>query len=75
MDIEGAERCAIQGAVNTIRTQMPILIISIYHSIEDFFEIKPMIEKITDKYVFHIFRPVLEHSFLEETVLICEPML
>lgn len=73
MDIEGAERLALRGAVNTIQMQMPILLISIYHSIEDFFEIKPMIEAMTDKYMYHIFRPVLRYSFLEETLLICEP--
>ena len=45
VDIEGGEQLLLRGAVETIRTQHPILLISIYHSANDFFEIKPMIEK------------------------------
>ena len=50
VDIEGGEQLLLKGAVETIRTQHPILLISIYHSANDFFEIKPMIEKMCDKY-------------------------
>lgn len=71
-DVEGAEKLLIEGARNTIEKQHPTLIISIYHSIDDFFTIKPLIESIYDGYDMRIFRPVLEHSFLEETLLICE---
>lgn len=71
-DVEGAEKQLIQGARNTIKKQHPTLIISIYHSIDDFFTIKPLIESIYKGYNMRIFRPVLQHSFLEETLLICE---
>ena len=54
VDIEGGEQLLLKGAVETIRTQHPILLISIYHSANDFFEIKPMIEKMCDKYTFRI---------------------
>lgn len=74
VDIEGAEKALIRGAVHTIRTQHPTLIISIYHSIDDFFDIKPMIEEIYSGYSFQIFRPVLEYTFMEETLLICEDL-
>lgn len=43
-DIEGAEWAAVRGAEKTIRRDRPILLISIYHRPEDFFEIKPLIE-------------------------------
>lgn len=71
-DIEGGERGLLEGAKKTIQEQHPSLIISIYHSIDDFFDIKPMIEEICSEYSFKVFRPVLEYTFLEETVLICE---
>lgn len=71
-DVEGAEKKLIEGARNTIAKQHPTLIISIYHSIDDFFTVKPLIESIYNGYNMRIFRPVLQHSFLEETLLICE---
>lgn len=43
-DIEGAEWAAVRGAEKIIRRDCPILLISIYHRPEDFFEIKPLIE-------------------------------
>ena len=57
VDIEGGEQLLLRGAVETIRTQHPILLISIYHSANDFFEIKPMIEKMCGKYTFRIVKP------------------
>ncbi len=48
MDIEGAEYAAIKGALETIKKHEPVLLISIYHTPIDFFEIKPLIEKIVD---------------------------
>ena len=39
MDIEGAERYALQGASNIIENQHPKMAISIYHSLEDFIQI------------------------------------
>ena len=53
-DIEGAEWGFLQGAINTIKTQRPTLIISIYHNYNDFFKIKPFIESLNLGYKFSI---------------------
>jgi len=71
VDIEGGEQLLLKGAVETIRTQHPILLISIYHSANDFFEIKPMIEKICDKYTFRIIKPA-NSAIALETILLAE---
>ena len=69
VDIEGGEQLLLKGAVETIRTQHPILLISIYHSANDFFEIKPMIEKMCDKYTFRIIKPA-NSAIVIETILL-----
>ena len=71
LDIEGGEQLLLKGAVETIRTQHPILLISIYHSANDFFEIKPMIEKMCDKYTFRIIKPA-NSAIVIETILLAE---
>ena len=71
VDIEGGEQLLLKGAVETIRTQHPILLISIYHSANDFFEIKPMIEKMCDKYTFRIIKPA-NSAIVIETILLAE---
>ena len=54
VDIEGEESNAIAGAINTIKTHKPVLLISIYHNPKDFFEIKPLLEKLVPEYKFII---------------------
>ena len=71
VDIEGGEQLLLRGAVETIRTQHPILLISIYHSANYFFEIKPMIEKMCDKYTFRIVKPA-NPAIALETILLAE---
>lgn len=71
VDIEGGEQLLLKGAVETIRTQHPILLISIYHSANDFFEIKPMIKKMCDKYTFRIIKPA-NSAIVIETILLAE---
>ena len=70
-DLEGFEQNFLKGAVNTIKNQKPILIISIYHNYSDFFDIKPMIESWNLGYKFKIGKPS-QATAIVETVLIAE---
>lgn len=72
MDIEGFEYYAVQGAIKTIKKHHPILLISIYHSGKDFFEIKPLLEKVGG-YKFMI-RKLNPHHFFFDTMLIGIPV-
>lgn len=74
-DVEGAEQKLLRGGVNTIITQRPVLLISIYHNIDDFFEIKPWLQNMNLGYSFKIIRPILNYSFFNETMLLAEPKL
>lgn len=73
MDIEGAAKLAILGALNTIKIHRPILVISIYHTPEEFFEIKPLIEKLELNYKFMIKNLNPIDYFEHETILLCLP--
>jgi FkbM family methyltransferase len=66
MDIEGAERAALNGAMATIRKYKPKLAISIYHSLDDLTYIPRLIKSIEPGY-----RLFLDHHTIheEETVL------
>ncbi|MCK9313900.1 MAG: FkbM family methyltransferase, partial [Methanocorpusculum sp.] len=70
-DLEGAEMDFLKGALKTIKRCKPILLISIYHTIDDFLDIKPMIENLDLGYKFTIFKPI-DNSIMIETVLIAE---
>jgi FkbM family methyltransferase len=70
-DVEGFETQLLQGAYNTIKKCLPVLIISIYHSGHDFFNIKPMIESWNLGYSFQVYKP-RDDRIRTETVLICE---
>ncbi|MBD5160646.1 MAG: FkbM family methyltransferase [Oscillibacter sp.] len=70
-DIEGAESLMLQGAVETIKTQKPALLINIYHNANDFFKIKPWLEALDLGYKFKIRHPV-GGTVMTETILIAE---
>lgn len=70
-DVEGAEQMLLRGAINTIKTQRPALLISIYHNADDFFHIKPMLENLNLGYRFKVRHPICG-SVLTETLLIAE---
>ena len=70
-DVEGFEQPLLRGALKTIQTQRPALLISIYHNAADFFEIKPMIEALNLGYRFKI-RKAFDNHTCRDTMLICE---
>lgn len=72
VDVEGAEQKLIKGATNTIKYQKPILLLSMYHNPNDFFEIKPLIEELNLGYQFKISKE-RPWTFLADTVLECRP--
>lgn len=71
-DLEGFEQPFLKGAINTIKEQKPVLIISIYHNYSDFFEIKPMIENLNLGYKFKIIEPKNHAAALVSTILLAE---
>ena len=71
VDVEGAEQDFLKGAMNTIKTQKPALLIAIYHSGIDFFTIKTKIEELNLGYKFKI-RKAAKNRILEDTVLVAE---
>ena len=74
VDVEGAELDLLRGAVETIKSQKPILTISIYHKASDFFEIIPWIANLGLGYEFEIEK---DHPwpFLADTVVKCKTKL
>ena len=54
LDVEGAEMNVLKGGVDSILKFRPGLAISIYHKLEDFFEIPLFIDELLTDYVYHI---------------------
>lgn len=71
VDIEGAEQDFMVGARKTIEKFRPVLLMSIYHNADDFFNIKPIIEEWDLGYRFRIHKPV-DFSVSREVLLIAE---
>ena len=71
IDTESCELDIIEGAVETIKKFKPVLILSIYHTAVDFFELKPFIEALNLGYTFNAVK-LDPFNFLSETMLIGE---
>lgn len=71
VDIEGFEQEFLKGAVNTINSHLPTMLISIYHNNSDFFNIKQIVESWDLGYQFKIRQPTYG-NLKDETLLICE---
>lgn len=52
LDVEGFEPEVIKGALNTIKTQRPAMVIACYHTPEEFYELKSYIEDLGLNYHF-----------------------
>ena len=72
VDVEGAEMDLLEGAVNTIKNQRPILEISIYHKISHYFDIIPWIADLGLDYEFRIVKEQ-PWSFIVDTMVQCRP--
>lgn len=72
LDVEGLETKVILGSKKTIERNKPVLLISIYHNPEDFFDLKPLIESWDLGYNFKI-RKLARNRF--ELMLIATPNL
>ena len=70
VDVEGEEKNLLKGAINTLKTQKPILFLSIYHSVDDFFDIKPWIDHLDLGYKF-ILSKEQPWTFIADTILEC----
>lgn len=66
MDIEGSELAALKGAEQSIRRFKPDLAITVYHSLEDFWQIPQYLDALDLGYSFYL-RHFTIHA--EETVL------
>jgi FkbM family methyltransferase len=71
VDIEGYEQYFLRGAINTIREQKPILLLSIYHNYDDFYKIKPFLENLNLGYRFDFFRGI-NFDPIMDILLLCE---
>ena len=71
VDIEGFEMEFLKGAKETIESQKPAMLISIYHQPSDYFDIKPLIESWNLGYKFKIHQGI-DYSLVVETALFCE---
>ena len=66
MDIEGSELSSLRGSEQALRQFHPKLAISVYHRLEDFFEIPDYLESLNLNYRFYLRHFTI---FSEETVL------
>ena len=71
VDIEGFEPKFLEGAIETIKEQKPILLLSIYHNYHDFYKIKPWLENLNLGYKFDFFKG-MDGKAVCETLLIAE---
>lgn len=67
-DVEGYGLDLVQGAVETLKRDRPILDISIYHSGAEFFGVKPFLESLNLDYAFQI-RHLSKNPYVEYELL------
>lgn len=70
LDVEGAELQVLKGAINTIEQYLPMLVISIYHKLEDYFDIPLFMHKNFPAYEYRL---GIFNAFAIGTLLYCIP--
>ncbi|MDR3297067.1 MAG: FkbM family methyltransferase [Prevotellaceae bacterium] len=69
MDVEGFELFAVKGGLATIERDKPVLLISIYHTAKDFFEIPPMLRAVVPEYKFR-YVDACPQNLIDEKLLV-----
>lgn len=72
-DVEGFEPQVIEGALNTIKTQRPVLALATYHTAQEYYELKPYLESLNLGYKFQLRRSCLCAAPFTDVVLIAYP--
>jgi FkbM family methyltransferase len=70
VDVEGFELPLLKGALETIKSQKPIILLSIYHNYNDFYKLKPWLDKLDLGYKFDFFKGIENHPY--DVMLLCE---
>lgn len=71
-DVEGFEQEVVQGALNTIKTQKPVLILATYHTAKEYYELKPFLESLNLGYEFKFRRSSFSTPYCD-LVLVATP--
>lgn len=69
MDVEGFEYNVVTGGLNTIAQNKPIMLISVYHSPKDFFEIPPLLKTTCPDYTFKFVDLAPLNSLIEKIII------
>ncbi|GHT43654.1 hypothetical protein AGMMS49965_17860 [Bacteroidia bacterium] len=69
MDVEGFEYFAVKGGLATITRDKPVLLISIYHTGKDFFEIPPMLKQAVPEYQFRYVDALPQNTIVDKMLV------
>ncbi|MDR2766010.1 MAG: FkbM family methyltransferase [Holosporaceae bacterium] len=73
MDVEGYGLPVIKGAINTIKSQRPVLSLGVYHNHDELFRIKPLLQKHLKNYVYEFHLQAFDDGDFNEMILFCYP--
>ena len=72
--LKGCDLDVLKGAEKTIKKFKPVIISAIYHNAEQFFEVKPTLDKWNLGYKYH-FSKLNPEEFINEINVICRGLL
>jgi hypothetical protein len=73
MDVEGYGMPIIKGAMETIKSQRPVLSLGVYHNYEELFEIKPFLQRHLNDYVYEFQLQQFGSEDFYDMTLFCYP--